>query len=84
LFGDLLAFVGPWCIESIVNYAYAVLEGNTTFPIEHQVVTLPTPYQSDNSSNITIDVPTSGEVLVFFTHSLYKYFKIMALLSACF
>ena len=29
LCGDLLAFVGPWCIESIVDYAYESTKVNT-------------------------------------------------------
>lgn len=54
LLGDLLAFVGPWCIESIVNYAYRELaesKENSSAPVEEILG----PYLLVNSSNLTLE-----------------------------
>lgn len=55
LFGDLLAFVGPWSIESIVDYAYKALDAsskNATSPIESSAAA--GSYLATNSSNLTM------------------------------
>ncbi|XP_052239294.1 ATP-binding cassette sub-family C member 9-like isoform X2 [Dreissena polymorpha] len=61
LFGDLLAFVGPWCIESIVNFAYSALNSNGTVKLP-QAPSLPnaTFYMIQNGDNVTVDVTETG------------------------
>ena len=56
LFGDLLAFVGPWCIEGVIDYAYLVKEnsakvGNGSLPGPDSVTYTPT-----NDTNMTLNV----------------------------
>ncbi|KAL3856342.1 hypothetical protein ACJMK2_011111, partial [Sinanodonta woodiana] len=58
LIGDLLAFVGPWCIEMIVDFAYAVVENKTT------TISCPSdvPYSAgQNTTNMTTTAAYSND-----------------------
>ncbi|XP_052799904.1 ATP-binding cassette sub-family C member 9-like isoform X2 [Mya arenaria] len=59
LFGDLLAFVGPWCIESIVNYAYEALEKNSTI-VDPQLLSLAKTYLPSNGSSVNVTLDDTG------------------------
>ena len=62
LFGDLLAFVGPWCIESIVNYAYraaAERDRNKTAPTG-QTTNIYTPTNTSNLTLVIAEDPVSS------------------------
>ena len=64
LIGDLLAFIGPWCIEVVVLYAYEVVEkrkfGTQNDTSGSAAVTY-SPLSAGNSSNVTLapDIDTS-------------------------
>ncbi|XP_060582748.1 ATP-binding cassette sub-family C member 9-like [Ruditapes philippinarum] len=56
LCGDLLAFVGPWCIESIVDYAYALTEAdvkNATATTSANTTTVT--YSPVSTGNLTLN-----------------------------
>lgn len=75
-FGDVIQFVGPWCIELIINYAYAqvkVKEGSnptngSSLGTSPSTVSL-IPYNSSMASlyNQSIDMTTpSNTVIIIF------------------
>lgn len=58
LTGDLLAFVGPWCIESVVNYAYGKLE-TANQNLSSSIPSLN--YTPVSSSNFTVNLTSDTE-----------------------
>ena len=68
LFGDLLAFIGPWCIEVIVEYAYRQIElkkygiGNTTGAGSSAVTYSPIP--TGNGSDVTLPMEPEEAVSI--------------------
>ena len=66
LIGDLLAFIGPWCIEIIVEFAYKEIEKDK-YGLGNQTASSPSvvtysPIQAGNSSNITLPPDTDASV----------------------
>ena len=48
---DILAFVGPFCIEHIINYAYRTIKGQGSQP--HRTGTTSVPYPTVSYNNVT-------------------------------
>ena len=73
LCGDLLAFIGPWCIEIIVEYAYKEIEktknGIQNGTIGSNTVTY-SPLPAGNSSNTTL--PPDSDASVSTPQPLYN------------
>lgn len=66
LIGDLLAFIGPWCIEVIVEYAYKeigakqhTLQNQTT---QDSLAVTYSPLPAANNSNVTLPPETDDVV----------------------
>ena len=60
--GDLLAFVGPWCIEKVIDYTYLVQErgnkpGNSTTPVQNNTIV----YTPSSSGNVTLNVTAGAQ-----------------------
>lgn len=70
LVGDLLAFVGPWCVEHVVTYAYKQTRVQT--PPSNNDPTNQTAfvssYQDNVSNNLTVILDSGNSTQVFLEH----------------